>query len=63
MNDRRFCVDGHEFPNKDSDFAGDGEYPPFVIFDIENQRNLPGEYATREEAETELNKVNYAHRP
>ncbi|MEY2153069.1 hypothetical protein AB7849_19345 [Rhodanobacter sp. 115] len=47
----RFVVDGHEFPNEESSFTGDGKYPPFVVFDIDRQENLPGEYATRGQAE------------
>lgn len=47
----RYVVDGHEFPNEESNFLGDGEYPPFVIFDVDRQENLPGEYGTRTEAD------------
>jgi hypothetical protein len=59
----RLCVDGCEFPpdadgENDSAYVGDGRYPPFVVFDIEQQQNLPGEYATREAAEHVMNIIN-----
>lgn len=47
----RYIVDGHEAPNEESSFLADGQYPPFVIFDVDKQDNLPGEYGTRDEAE------------
>lgn len=50
----RFTVDGAVYPN-DPDgplFEGDGSFPPFVIFDVRAQENLPGQYPTREAAET-----------
>lgn len=47
----RYIVDGHEFRNDESNFVGDGRYPPFVIFDVDLQENLPGEFGTRAEAE------------
>lgn len=47
----RYCVDGLEFDDPDAPYAGDGQFPPFVIFDIEKQENLPGEYDSRVEAE------------
>ena len=47
-------VDGRLCPNEDSDFAGDGQYPPFVIFDVGAQDNLPAHYETRAEAEAAL---------
>ncbi|WP_425902475.1 hypothetical protein [Agrobacterium radiobacter] len=50
----KFCVDGHEFENEESALAGDGEFAPFRIFDIENQDYLPGTYPTREEAENNI---------
>lgn len=48
----RYCVDGHEFSSRNSEMLGDGKYPPFRIFDMQEQRNLPGEYRTREDAES-----------
>ena len=53
----RYCVDGCEFGDPQSSYAGDGQFPPFVIFDIEAQQNLPGHYATRAQAEAALAKV------
>ncbi len=50
----RYCVDGLEYGDPDSPYHGDGQFPPFVIFDIQAQANLPGEYATRAEAEAAL---------
>lgn len=47
----RYTVDGHEFRDEDSAFTGDGKYPPFVVFDVDRQENLPGEYGTRSEAD------------
>lgn len=47
----RYVVDGRETDDPDSPYAGDGECAPFVVFDIDAQENLPGEYATREEAQ------------
>lgn len=47
----RYCVDG---TTDDDTFQADGQLPPFVIFDIKEQRNLPGEYPTREGAEKAL---------
>jgi len=46
-----YCVDGRMYRHPDADYGGDGKFPPFVIFDIEAQDNLPGHYRTREEAE------------
>lgn len=54
----RYCVDGHEFENEESGFIGDGRYPPFVVFDIEAQDNLPGTYATREDAQVVADRLN-----
>ena len=54
-------VDGHEFPDSDypdgindSALLGDGQFPPFRIFDADAQDYLPGTYPTREEAEAAL---------
>lgn len=49
-----YCVDGRESDDPDAPYAGDGQFPPFVIFDIQAQDNLPGTYATREAAEAAL---------
>lgn len=45
-------VDGLDYP--DGVFAGDGTYPPFVVFDAGRQQYLRGEYATREQAQAAL---------
>ena len=52
--ENRFTVDGAVYPNDPEGplFEGDGKYPPFVIFDVMAQDNLPGQYLTREAAET-----------
>lgn len=54
----RYCVDGLTHADPDTaGYWGDGEFAPFVIFDIQAQRNLPGEYATRAEAEAALARI------
>lgn len=53
-----FIVDGHEYDNEDSDLAGDGEFAPFYVFDIEGQDYLPGTYPTREAAQAEADRAN-----
>lgn len=50
----RYCVDGLEFDDPDSNYTGDGQFPPFVVFDVTRQENLPGHYDTREKAEQAL---------
>lgn len=47
----RFIVDGRESEDPDANQAGDGQFPPFVIFDQIAQINIPGKYETREKAE------------
>jgi hypothetical protein len=47
----RYCVDGND---EHGCYAGDGWLPPFVIFNIEAQENLPAYYQTREAAEWSL---------
>lgn len=51
--ENRYGVDGAMRPDDPDgpEFQGDGEYPPFVVFDVEGQQNLPGHYGTRAEAE------------
>jgi hypothetical protein len=49
-------VDGAVYPN-DPDgplFEGDGEFPPFAIFNVSEQNHLPERYATRDEAQIAL---------
>lgn len=55
----RYAVDGAVYPNDENGplFQGDGQYPPFVIFDIQAQKNLSGYYQTREAAEKALSKM------
>lgn len=48
---RNLCVDGHEFDDTESAWLGDGKFPPFAVFDIDAQENLPGRYPSRVEAE------------
>lgn len=59
----RYCIDGLEFDDPDAAFTGDGQFAPFVIFDIFEQMNLPGEFATRAEAEAALDKLLQAKPP
>jgi hypothetical protein len=51
---RRYCVDGRVGDWDDAEYQGDGQFAPFVIFDIAAQRNLPGFYETREAANAAL---------
>jgi hypothetical protein len=53
-----YCVDGHEFPNEDSGLIGDGQFPPFRVFNIEAQDYEPGTYPTRAEAQVEADRLN-----
>lgn len=57
----RHIVDGHETANEESPFMGDGKFPPFVIFDVDEQRNLFGAYQTREDAEKVAAVLNGGH--
>ena len=54
----RYVVDGHMYPNEESDFAGDGEFPPFGVFDVEAQDYILPFYDTREAAEAALAVIN-----
>jgi hypothetical protein len=54
----RYCVDGHEFENAESNLAGDGQFPPFWIFDIQAQDYVGPTYETREAAQAECDKLN-----
>jgi hypothetical protein len=56
-SDGRFCVDGHEFPDSESNWMGDGQYPPFAVFDIVEQKNLLPYYLTRKQAEQAMDKL------
>ena len=48
-----FVVDGHMSDNPDSDLQGDGQFPPFYVFDPNNQVNIAGPFHARERAEQE----------
>lgn len=50
----RYVVDGHEFENEESNMAGDGNFPPFRIFDTDKQDYVGPEYPTRAAAEAAL---------
>lgn len=54
---RRLCVDGHEFPDSESNWAGDGQFPPFAVFDIDAQENLLPYYLTRKQAEAAMDRL------
>lgn len=54
---RNLCVDGHTHPDSDSAFAGDGQFPPFAVFDIDVQENLAPYYLTRGQAELALSRM------
>lgn len=49
--DLKYCVDGYEFDDLESNQAGDGEFAPFQIFDITGQKYLLGTFSTRADAE------------
>lgn len=48
---QNLCVEGTD---EYGCYAADAESAPFVIYDIAAQRNLPGYYPTRAEAEAAL---------
>lgn len=48
-DDRKFVVDGVD---RSGNFSGDGEFPPFVVFDVDRQENIAGPFATRHEGES-----------
>jgi hypothetical protein len=53
----RYVVDGHESTDEESAWAGDGQFPPFAIFDTQEQRNLVPFYPTRKAAELAMKKL------
>lgn len=55
-----FCVDGYETESRESNLAGDGAFPPFLIFNPPAQDYMPGAYPTREEAEAVADYLNRA---
>lgn len=44
-------VDGHETEDPESPLIGDGEFPPFWVFDATAQRNVAGPFTDREGAQ------------
>jgi hypothetical protein len=46
----KYTVDGHVTEDEDSDWQTDGQYPPFAIFDVRQQKVLEPYYPTREDA-------------
>lgn len=57
-NNPRYVVDGLEFPNLDSNYMGDGAYPPFRVFDVEKQLYISGLYPTRQLAQAHTDELN-----
>jgi hypothetical protein len=54
IEQRNLVVDGH---NNEGLFAGDGELPPFVVFDVDQQENIAGPFDTRAKAETHRKEI------
>lgn len=59
----RHVVDGHEFPDEESNLLGDGKFPPFRIFDVEAQDYVGDKFETRIEAEVECRRMNAEPQP
>jgi hypothetical protein len=55
-----YVVDGHEFPEPESNLTGDGKHAPFYVFRVDTQAYLPGAYATRHQAEAVADTLNSA---
>lgn len=53
-----YCVDGYEFPDEESNLAGDGQFAPFRVFNINAQDYVGGTYTTREAAQVEADRLN-----
>lgn len=53
-----YCVDGHETDHPDSPWAGDGQYPPFMVFHPESQDYAVGTYQTRAAAQEKADRYN-----
>lgn len=60
MAERTLVVDGTE---EYGNFAGDGAYAPFVVFDVDAQTNIAGPYCTRREAEWGLSRIRNGEEP
>lgn len=54
----RYIVDGLEFDDPDSSYLSDGEFPPFVVFDVDAQENVALNFPTREEAQAKADELN-----
>lgn len=54
----RFIVDGYEFDDPDSNLAADGEFAPFLIFDIEQQDYVDVKFDDRTVAQTAADALN-----
>ncbi len=44
-------------------FMGDGENPPFVVFDVNAQENIAGPFNTRDEAEYHIGEILMGRKP
>jgi hypothetical protein len=58
----RYCVDGRDSDDFDAPYVGDGEFAPFVIFDIDAQENPEGYYPDRATPQTIVDQLNEAVR-
>ena len=47
----RYIVEGHLHADVDSDFAPDGNFAPFYVFDSDAQLHVAGPFASRKAAE------------
>lgn len=56
-----FTVDGHTHASPDSDLQGDGQFPPFYVFDQNNQKNIAGPFQSRNRAEQERVALSVKH--
>jgi hypothetical protein len=57
MTGEPLCVDGHVTTDSDSPLQGDGQFPPFWVFDPDKQDNVAGPFDTREKANEEGRKL------
>jgi hypothetical protein len=56
----RFHAEGRMFDDPDSDYASDGNFPPFVVFDQVDQINLPASFPHRHAADVVASLLNAA---
>ena len=57
---RELHVDGAFYDTSlgyELNFQGDGQFPPFVVFDADQQENISKDFATREEAGAERQRI------